>query len=119
MESHTSNVFYTVCYFIIFNLYYQVVKSPSLDSLSSIELTHLPLEVQISVHHLVSCLHSLFVQLEIREDIYSIGHLSGLVASQLEILPDACSRRKVSILVSAYAVDFYLKCKSLRLFESN
>jgi hypothetical protein len=78
------------------------------DSLSSVKLTHLPLEVQISVHHLVSCLHSLFVQLEIQEDIYSIGHLSGLVASQLEILPDACNRRKVSVLASAYAVNFYL-----------
>lgn len=74
----------------------QVVKSQSLDSLSSVELTRLPLEAQISVHHLVSCLHSLFIQLEIREDIYSLGHLSGLVANQLEILPDANNRRKTA-----------------------
>lgn len=79
-----------------------------MDSLSSVELTHLPLEAQISVHHLVSCLHSLFTQLEIREDIYSLGHLSGLVANQLEVLPEANNRRKVSVLVSVYAVHFYL-----------
>jgi hypothetical protein len=84
----------------------QIVVSQSLDSLSSVELTHLPLEVQISVHHLVSCLHSLFVQLEVQEDIYSLGHLSGLVASQLEILSDADNRRKVSVLDSIYAVHF-------------
>lgn len=83
----------------------QVVDSQSLDCLSSVELTHLPLEVQVSVQHLVSSLHSLFVQLEVREDIYSLGHLSGLVANQLEILPDANNRRKVSALVSAHAIN--------------
>ncbi|PNF41889.1 Sec1 family domain-containing protein 2 [Cryptotermes secundus] len=75
---------------------HKVVKSQSLDSLSSVELTHLPLEAQISVHHLVGCLHTLFTQLEIREDIYSLGHLSGLVANQLEILPEANNRRKTA-----------------------
>ncbi|XP_021922683.1 sec1 family domain-containing protein 2-like isoform X3 [Zootermopsis nevadensis] len=77
-------------------LQHKVVDSQSLDSLSSVKLTHLPLEVQISVHHLVSCLHSLFVQLEVCEDIYSLGHLSGIVGSQLEILPDANNRRKTA-----------------------
>lgn len=75
---------------------HKVVDNQSLDSLSSVELTHLPLEVQVSVHHLVSSLHSLFVQLEVHEDIYSLGHLSGLVANQLEILPDANHRRKTA-----------------------
>lgn len=92
---------------ITFNLYLQVVDSQSLDSLSSVKLTHLPLEVQISVHHLVSCLHSLFVQLEVCEDIYSLGHLSGIVGSQLEILPDAHNRRKVSVLLLSRAVHFF------------
>jgi len=100
-----SGVFCILPYFVTFCLYLQVADSQSLDSLSSVELTHLPLKVQVSVQHLVSSLHSLFVQLEIREDIYSLGHLSGLVANQLEILPDANNRRKVSALVSDYAIN--------------
>jgi len=75
---------------------HKVADSQSFDSLSSVELTHLPLKVQVSVQHLVSSLHSLFVQLEVREDIYSLGHLSGLIANQLEILPDANNRRKTA-----------------------
>ncbi|XP_069689461.1 sec1 family domain-containing protein 2-like isoform X2 [Periplaneta americana] len=77
-------------------LHHKIIESDTSDSLSSIDITSLPAEVQISVHHLVSCLHSLLVQLEMREDIYSLGYLSGLVASQLEILPDANNRRKTA-----------------------
>jgi hypothetical protein len=99
--------------FVTYSLYLQVVDSQSLDSLSSVELTHLPLEVQVSVQHLVSSVHSLFMQLEVHEDIYSLGHLSGLVANQLDILPDANNRRKVSALFSAHAInlDLSLKCR--------
>ena len=100
-----SGVFCILPHFVTFCLYLQLADSQSLDSLSSVELTHLPLKVQISVQHLVSSLHTLFVQLEVHEDIYSLGHLSGLVANQLEILPDANNRRKVSALVATHAVN--------------
>lgn len=78
------------------HLQHKVTHMQTHDNLSSLELTSLPLEVQITVHQLVSCLHSLFVTLEMQEDIYSLGHLSGLVASQLEALPDASNRRKTA-----------------------
>lgn len=100
-----SDVFCILPHFVTFCLHLQVADTQSLDSLSSVELTHLPLKVQISVQHLVSSLHTLFVQLEVREDIYSLGHLSGLVANQLEIFPDANNRRKVSALVAAHAIN--------------
>lgn len=104
----SGSAFWTLHNCVTFNLYLQVANSQSLDSLSSVKLTHLPLEVQISVHHLVGCLDSLFVQLEICEDVYSLGHLSGLVANQLEMLPDANNRRKVSVLVPSHAIQFRL-----------
>ncbi|PSN46371.1 Sec1 family domain-containing protein 2 [Blattella germanica] len=82
--------------FELYMLQHKDVNMQSSDTLSSIELPFLPLELQISVHQLVSCLHSLFVTLEMQEDIYSLGHLSGLVAGQLEALHDASNRRKTA-----------------------
>ncbi|KAJ9582040.1 hypothetical protein L9F63_003623 [Diploptera punctata] len=77
-------------------LQHKAVHMQTHGSLSSIEFATLPLEVQLTIHQLVSCLHSLFVSLEMQEDIYTLGHLSALVAGQLEALPDASNRRKTA-----------------------
>ncbi|KAJ8875072.1 hypothetical protein PR048_022962 [Dryococelus australis] len=68
----------------------------TLDSLSSVELSSLPSEVQVGARHLVSCLHSLLAQWDVREDIYSLGPFSGLLAAQLEALPAAATRRRTA-----------------------
>ena len=40
-------------------------------------------------------LNNLLLQLEVREDIFSLGHTSQFIASQLAALPEAKTRRKV------------------------
>lgn len=37
----------------------------------------------------------MLLQLEVREDIFSLGHMSQFIASQLAGLPEAKTRRKV------------------------
>ena len=41
-------------------------------------------------------MNNLLLQLEVREDIFSLGHTSQFIASQLAGLPEAKTRRKVS-----------------------
>ena len=40
-------------------------------------------------------LNNMLLQLEVREDIFSLGHMSQFIASQLAGLPEAKTRRKV------------------------
>nr|CAD7445037.1 unnamed protein product [Timema bartmani] len=80
-----------------YQLLHRGADASHLTSLSSLELSSLPPELQVPAHHLVSCLHSLLAQWDMREDLYSLGHFSGLLAAQLEALPAANNRRKVSI----------------------
>nr|CAD7206908.1 unnamed protein product [Timema douglasi] len=79
-----------------YQLLHRGADASHLTSLSSLELSSLPPELQVPAHHLVSCLHSLLAQWDMREDLYSLGHFSGLLAAQLEALPAANNRRKVS-----------------------
>ncbi|XP_063241487.1 sec1 family domain-containing protein 2-like isoform X2 [Bacillus rossius redtenbacheri] len=55
-----------------------------------------PPELQAGARHLVSCLHSLLAQWDACEDLYSLGHFSGLLAAQLEALPAAVARRRAA-----------------------
>nr|CAD7576545.1 unnamed protein product [Timema californicum] len=79
-----------------YQLLHRGADASHLTSLSSLELSSLPPELQVPAQHLVSCLHSLLAQWDMREDLYSLGHFSGLLAAQLEALPAANNRRKVS-----------------------
>lgn len=54
-------------------------------------------ETELYINHFVSSLESLFHQLDIIEDIYSIGKCSDYIAEALKNLPAAVKRRSVSI----------------------
>ena len=53
------------------------------------------LENESDLDYFVSSMHSLFTNLNAKEDIYSIGRLSGFVADKLSNLPAAVNRRRV------------------------
>ncbi|XP_066993469.2 sec1 family domain-containing protein 2 isoform X2 [Anabrus simplex] len=65
------------------------------DLLSSLEVSVLPLELQVTLRHLACSLHSLFSALDVREDIFTMGTTSSLIAGILDTLPMAVNRRKV------------------------
>ncbi|GFO32232.1 sec1 family domain-containing protein 2-like [Plakobranchus ocellatus] len=68
----------------------------SLDHLSDLELSHLPVALQAEIQELSSGLHALLQSLDVREDIYSVGHTARLVATQLDSYPPARARRKAT-----------------------
>ncbi|KAK7868499.1 hypothetical protein R5R35_001907 [Gryllus longicercus] len=76
--------------------HYKQLKGTSehISSLPGIEIRHLPLELQVTILHLASCLHSFLGYLDVREDIFILGHTSGLIANVLENLPSTANRRK-------------------------
>ena len=55
----------------------------------------LPLELQISIMHLVTSLNSLFSQLNIKEDIFFMGNLSSIIAAKLQLYGSNSMRTKV------------------------
>ncbi|XP_066993468.2 sec1 family domain-containing protein 2 isoform X1 [Anabrus simplex] len=66
------------------------------DLLSSLEVSVLPLELQVTLRHLACSLHSLFSALDVREDIFTMGTTSSLIAGILDTLPMAVNRRKTA-----------------------
>ena len=42
-------------------------------------------------------MNDLLLQLEVREDIFSLGHTSRFIANQLAALPQAKTRRRVGV----------------------
>ncbi|XP_005111562.1 sec1 family domain-containing protein 2 isoform X1 [Aplysia californica] len=68
--------------------------SKSIQSLEDVECSNLPEALQQQIKMLSSGLHALLQVLDVREDIYSVGHTSRLIATELESYPPARSRRK-------------------------
>lgn len=75
-----------------------------------------------AVMHLLFCLHgqllaaslsSLLSGLDVHEDVFSLGHLSSLVATQLGGLAETQARRKVSYLAAMSNVCFTLPLTNL------
>ena len=75
-----------------------------------------------AVIHLLFCLHgqllaaslsSLLSGLDVHEDVFSLGHLSSLVATQLGGLAETQARRKVSYLAAMSNVCFTLPLTNL------
>ncbi|CAL1535071.1 unnamed protein product [Lymnaea stagnalis] len=70
-------------------------KDPKpIEGLKDLELSHLPDNLQLQIKLLASGLHALLQGLDVKEDIYSIGHTSRLVAAELDSYPPARMRRK-------------------------
>lgn len=70
-------------------------KEPKpIEGLKDVELSHLPDNLQLQIKLLASGLHALLQGLDVREDIYSLGHTSRLVATELDSYPPARARRK-------------------------
>lgn len=68
----------------------------SIEQLSDLELSHLPQALKAQIQELSSGLHALLQGLDVKEDIYSIGHTARLVATELEAYPPGRARRKVT-----------------------
>jgi len=64
------------------------------QTLQDVELTHLPTDLQQTIKMLASGLHALLQVLDVKEDIFSLGHTARLVATELEGYAPARSRRK-------------------------
>ncbi|XP_067662541.1 sec1 family domain-containing protein 2-like [Haliotis asinina] len=78
----------------------------SFNSLSEIECHHLPKALQITFKRLACCFHALLSDLGVREDLYSVGHTSRLLATEIENYPPAKIRRKnVSNRASVVLID--------------
>lgn len=65
------------------------------DSPTEIAFHLLNEDTQQSIRHLVALLHSLLGTLGFKEEIFSLGDFSAIVASMLENFPPAWARRKV------------------------
>ncbi|ESO85938.1 hypothetical protein LOTGIDRAFT_235701 [Lottia gigantea] len=66
------------------------------DQLSDIENGYLPKPYITNLKMFVSSLNGLLEKLDVREDIYYIGHTSRFVAHELDIYSPARNRRKVA-----------------------
>lgn len=108
----TVSVFVTPPFRELFPLFKEdIAEQGFLVSHKGSELEGISPSIQISVFNLVSSLHSLLTQLDMREDIYSIGHLSGVVASMLLTHSQSVIRRKrasdkVSVILIDRTLDF-------------
>ncbi|KAI8779547.1 sec1 family domain-containing protein 2 [Biomphalaria glabrata] len=65
-----------------------------IERLKDIEFIHLPNSLQKQIKMFASGLHAMLQCLDVREDVYSIGHMSHLVATELDVYPPARARRK-------------------------
>ncbi|XP_046555575.1 sec1 family domain-containing protein 2-like [Haliotis rubra] len=78
----------------------------SFTSLSEIECQYLPKALQVTFKRLACCFHALLSDLGVREDLYSMGHTSRLLATEIENYPPAKIRRKnVSNRASVILID--------------
>lgn len=70
------------------------------------------LNYENDVEYFASSMHSLFSNLNVKEEVYSMGRLSSIVAEKLSNLPAAINRRKVHKLL--YLLLMYKFSKILR-----
>lgn len=64
------------------------------ESLKDVDFPALPKDLQTFYKCFVSSINSLLSDLEVREDIYSVGYTSAILATELEAYPAAKTRRK-------------------------
>eukprot|EP00731_Ephydatia_muelleri_P024916 Em0016g1187a len=69
----------------------------SLSDLASVHYALLPRQLQLAYKSVAIALNEFLETLDIREDIFSLGHTSRLIANQLAGLPEARARRKSAV----------------------
>lgn len=87
----------------------------SLSNLGSIHYSILPRQLQLAYKCVAVALNEFLGTLDIREDIFSLGHTSRLIANQLAALPEARARRKsaaqrASLVVLDCTLDLAASC---------
>lgn len=78
---------------------------PPLQNLSDVQQNK---DIQTSIRHLTALLHSLFGIMGLKEDIFSLGDFSAIVASMLENFPPAASRRKVCYIMLYKYIHYFI-----------
>ncbi|RXG73979.1 Sec1 family domain-containing protein 2 [Armadillidium vulgare] len=110
MVSTSENVFLMPKFFDISPIFedeiprivkYYLMQSRSdrkpINTLDELEFYHLPFRLQESIFHFISTIHSLLQGINAREEIYFMGHLSRIVAGELETYLPARQRRKTAM----------------------
>ncbi|MEE6462065.1 hypothetical protein FKM82_001476 [Ascaphus truei] len=67
-----------------------------IPGLGDVELPSLPPELQLHIRSLVSGLNHLMEGIGVREECFSVGHLSRIIAGELASYPQARNRRKAA-----------------------
>ncbi|XP_042214402.1 sec1 family domain-containing protein 2-like isoform X2 [Homarus americanus] len=81
-------------------------KIKPVENLGEVEFHHLPNEMRIMVRQFVVCLHSLLQGMNARDEIYTIGHTSRIIGTELDAFTPARQRRKMAAnKVSVVLVD--------------
>ncbi|KAK3763174.1 hypothetical protein RRG08_035856 [Elysia crispata] len=71
-------------------------EADPMEQLSDLEVSYLPQRLQAEIRELSSGLHALLQGLDVKEDIYSMGHTARLVATELDAYPPGRARRKAT-----------------------
>ncbi|KAH3796873.1 sec1 family domain-containing protein 2-like [Dreissena polymorpha] len=99
---------------LLYNNRHAKPEHKDFESLKSIDISCLPKDLQVSYKSLVCSLNGLLTELGVREDIYSLGLTSSILATELEAYPAARQRRKtVQERVSLVLVDRTLDLASV------
>lgn len=65
-------------------------------ALADVDFASLPIELQSHIRSLVSGLHHIMEGIGVREECFSVGHLSRIIAGELANYPPAKNRRKLA-----------------------
>uniref|UniRef100_A0A3P9KWX3 Sec1 family domain containing 2 n=1 Tax=Oryzias latipes TaxID=8090 RepID=A0A3P9KWX3_ORYLA len=71
-------------------------EKKKLGGLQDVDMSALPLELQVEVRSLVSALNHMFESTGTREDSFAVGPMSRIIAGELGSLPQAKTRRKTA-----------------------
>ncbi|XP_069954585.1 sec1 family domain-containing protein 2-like isoform X2 [Cherax quadricarinatus] len=71
-------------------------KMKPVENLGEVEFHHLPFEMRILVRQFVVCIHSLLQGMNAREEVYTVGHTSRIIGTELDTFNPARQRRKTA-----------------------
>lgn len=81
-------------------------KIKPVENLGEVEFHHLPHEMRILIRQFVTCIHSILQGMNARDEIYTVGHTSRIIGTELDAFNPARQRRKTaSNKVSVVLVD--------------
>lgn len=104
---------------LLYNNSHPKSESKDFESLKNVDFTSLPKDLQVLYKSFISSIDSLLVDLSVKEDIYSVGYTSGILATELEAFPGARTRRKtVTEKASVVFVDRSLDLASVTSYNT-